>query len=175
MADNSFIRPVRIPGKRMVLTKSMIEESQKHTKSNMEAARWLKVSYNTYKKWAKYYNLFDQHLNQSGIGTKKGWASYRISLTDIFDGKRKSRYTLAMLRKRMVDEGYAKDECYECAFNESRVTDGQIPLRIDFIDGDPENKSLENMRFLCANCYFVFNGFFYNSKRFIIRDNVRKK
>ena len=50
MSDRSFIRPVRIPGKRFVLTKGMIEESQKHSKSNMEAARWLKVSYNTYKK-----------------------------------------------------------------------------------------------------------------------------
>ena len=71
MSDRSFIRPVRIPGKRFVLTKGMIEESQKHSKSNMEAARWLKVSYNTYKKWAKYYNLFEQHLNQSGVGVKR--------------------------------------------------------------------------------------------------------
>ena len=28
MSDRSFIRPVRIPGKRVVLTKGMIEESQ---------------------------------------------------------------------------------------------------------------------------------------------------
>ena len=47
MSDRSFIRPVRIPGKRFVLTKGMIEEAQNRTKSNMEAARWLKVSYNT--------------------------------------------------------------------------------------------------------------------------------
>ena len=80
-------RPLRIPGRRFVLTKNMIEESQKHSKSNMEAARWLKVSYNTYRKWAKYYNLFDQHLNQAGFGVKKGWATYKIPLEDIFDGK----------------------------------------------------------------------------------------
>ena len=47
MSDRSFIRPIRIPGKRFVLTKNMILEAQSHTKSNMEAARWLKVSYNT--------------------------------------------------------------------------------------------------------------------------------
>ena len=47
MSDKSFIRPVRIPGKRFVLTKNMILESQKHTKSNMEASRWLGVSFNT--------------------------------------------------------------------------------------------------------------------------------
>ena len=110
MSDRSFIRPIRIPGKRFVLTKNMIEESQKHSKSNMEAARWLKVSYNTYKKWAKYYNLFDKHLNQSGFGVKKGWATYRIPLEEIFNGARKCYYTLPTLKKRMVEDGNAIEE-----------------------------------------------------------------
>ena len=167
MSDRSFIRPIRIPGKRFVLTKNMIQESQKHSKSNMEAARWLKVSYNTYKKWAKYYNLFEQHLNQSGVGVKKGWATYKINLEDIFNGTKKCNYTLPMLKKRMVLDGYAKEECYSCHWNEGRVTDGKIPLTIDFIDGESENKSLDNMRLLCPNCYFVHNGFFHNSKKFV--------
>ena len=98
----SINRPLHIPGRRFVLTKSMIEESQNHTKSNMEAARWLEVSYNTYKKWAKYYKLFEQHLNQSGVGVKKGWATYKIPLEDIFEGRRKCNYTLPMLKKRMI-------------------------------------------------------------------------
>jgi hypothetical protein len=146
MSDRSFIRPVRIPGKRFVLTKGMIEESQKHTKSNMEAARWLKVSC---------------------VGVKKGWATYKIKLEDIFEGKRKCNYTLPMLKKRMIEEGYAKEECYSCGWNEGRVTDGKIPLTIDFVDGESENKSLDNMRLLCPNCYFVHNGFFNNSNKFV--------
>ena len=81
-------RPIRIPGRRFVLTKNKILESQKHTKSNMEAARWLSVSYNTYKKWAKYYGVFDQHLNQIGVGVKKGWAVSTISVEDIISGKK---------------------------------------------------------------------------------------
>ena len=60
-----------------------------------------------------------------------------------------------------------KEECYECGWNEGRATDGKIPLTIDFIDGESINKSLDNMRLLCPNCYFVFNGFFYNSKVFV--------
>ena len=167
MSDGSFIRPIRIPGKRFVLTKNMILEAQSHTKSNMEAARWLKVSYNTYKKWAKYYKVFEQHLNQSGVGVKKGWATYRIPLEEIFEGKRKCNYTLPMLKKRMVEDGYAKEECYSCSFNQGRITDGKIPLLIDFIDGNSENKSLDNIRLLCPNCYFVFNGYFNNSRKFV--------
>ena len=160
-------KPLHIPGRRFVLTKKRILEAQRSTKSAMAAARWLSVSYNTYKKWAKYYDVFDNHLNQSGVGVKKGWATYKIPLEDIFEGKRSCNYTLPTLKKRMIEEGYAKEECYSCGFNEGRVTDGKIPLTIDFIDGDSDNKSLENMRLLCANCYFVHNGFFYNSKVFV--------
>ena len=90
-----------------------------------------------------------------------------IPLEDIFNGTRKCNYTLPMLKKRMVLDGYAKEECYSCHWNEGRVTDGKIPLTIDFIDGESENKSLENMRLLCPNCYFVHNGFFHNSKKFV--------
>ena len=169
MSDRSFIRPIRIPGKRFVLTKNMIEESQKHTKSNMEAARWLKVSYNTYRKWAKYYNVFEQHLNPTGVGVKKGWAYYKVNLDDILSGKRKmpSNYSLVTLKKRLVEEGYVQEECSSCSWNEGRVTDGKIPLTLDFIEGSSENKSLENMRLLCPNCFFVYNGYFYSSKKFV--------
>ena len=115
MADKkSFIRPVRIPGKRMVITKGMIEEAQKHTKSNMEAARWLGVHYVTWKHWAKQYGLFEQHKNQRGRGIKKGWAKYRIDLEDIFNGKRESPYSNVTLKRRMVDEGYIQEECAIC-------------------------------------------------------------
>ena len=71
----SVNRPLNIPGRRKVITKNMILEAQKHTKSNMAAARWMNVCYTTYKKWAKYYNLFEQHKNQTGVGITKGWAS----------------------------------------------------------------------------------------------------
>ena len=80
--------------------------------------------------------MFEQHLNQSWVGVKKGWATYRIPFEDIFEGKRKCNYTLPMLKKRMVEDGYAKEECYSCNFNQGRITDGKIPLMIDIIDGD---------------------------------------
>ena len=50
-------RPLTIPGRRKVITKNMILEAQKHTKSNMAAAKWMGVHYSTYKKYAKMYNL----------------------------------------------------------------------------------------------------------------------
>jgi len=165
---SSINRPLHIPGRRLVLTKNMIIRAQENTKSASEASRWLDVSYNTYKKWAKYYNVFEQHLNQSGIGIKKGWGSYKVPIDDIISGKRNmpSNYSLSTFKRRLIDEGYMTEECYVCGWNEERITDNKICLKIDFLDNISENKSLENMRLLCPNCYLSLNGKFSNSKNF---------
>ena len=159
-------RPLNIPGKRMRLTKRMIETAMENSKSNMGAAKWLNVSYNTYKKWSKYYGLFDQHLNQAGVGIKKGWATYRIPMENILSGKLKSKYTLKRIKKRLIEEGYMVEECSVCGWNEERITDGLICLGLDFLDGDSSHTTLDNMRLLCPNCYLSNNGFLHNSKVF---------
>ena len=48
----------------------MVETAIENSKSQSEAARWIGVSYNTYKKCAKFYDLWDQHLNPQGKGIK---------------------------------------------------------------------------------------------------------
>ena len=58
MSSRNFQKPIRIKGKKLVLTKKMIEDAQSQTKSNMAAARWLSISYLTYRKYAKLYGLF---------------------------------------------------------------------------------------------------------------------
>ena len=159
-------KPIHIPGRRMVLTKNMILESQVNTKSASQASRWLGVGYNTYKKWAKYYNIFNQHKNQEGKGIKKGWASYKINIDDIFNGKVKSRYSLSTFKNRLIEEGYFQEECSICSWNEERITDEKICLSLDFVDGDSNNKKYNNLRLLCPNCYFTNVGNFKNSKMF---------
>ena len=72
MSSRNFQKPIKIPGRRRVITKRMIEDSQAVTKSNAAASRWLDVNYLTYRKYAKIYGLFEQHLNQEGVGIKKG-------------------------------------------------------------------------------------------------------
>ena len=161
----SINRPLRVPGRRIILTKNNILEAQKHTKSNSEAARWLGISYNTYKKWAKTYSVFDQHLNKAGFGIKKGWASPKIPMEDIFDG-REVNYTQLQFKRRLIDEGYLNEECSICNWSEERITDGIICLMMDFEDGDSGNWSQDNIRLLCPNCYLSNNGWFYGSNRF---------
>ena len=159
-------KPLRIPNKRLVITKQMAERAIANTKSNMGAARWLDIHYVTWRKWAKYYNLFEQHKNQQGKGIKKGWATYRILLEDIFNGERESPYSLGTLKRRMIDEGYMQEECAVCGYNEENLKTQNVCLAIDFIDGDHQNFLIDNIRFLCANCYLSFNGLFPSSKVF---------
>ena len=161
-------KPIHIPGRRFVLTKNKILESQKHTKSNMEAARWLQVNYNTYKKWAKYYGVFEQHLNQKGVGIKKGFGKYRVNVEDIVLGKRKppKRWSHKVVKKQLIEKGYWQDECSHCGYNETNLATNKVCLGIDFEDGNSKNWLLENVRLLCTNCYYSFNGYFPSAKKF---------
>ena len=161
-------KPLKIPGRRTVITKNMILRAQEQTKSNMEAARWLGVSYNTYKKWAQYYGLFDSHLNQEGYGIKKGWSSYQVDLDEIISGNRKlpGKYSHSVLKNRLIDEGYFQEECHKCGYNEQNLKTGKVCLKLNFIDDNSKNLKIENLQFLCPNCYLSINGFFHKSKYF---------
>tara|TARA_R100000315_G_scaffold26726_1_gene10361 strand:+ start:169 stop:669 length:501 start_codon:yes stop_codon:yes gene_type:complete len=161
-------RPIRIPGRRLVLTKNKILNAQENTKSAAEASRWLGVSFNTYKKWAKYYQIFDQHLNQEGIGIKKGWATYKVPIDDIILGKRQppKKYSISTFKKRLIEEGYFQEECSSCGYNETNLATGKICLNLDFIDGNTKNYKIDNLRLLCPNCYLSYNGRFDKSKIF---------
>lgn len=156
---------LKIPGRRFVLTKKMVEDAIENTKSNAEASRWLGVSFNTYKKYAKMYNLFEQHKNQSGRGVKKAHVHSKYDLDDILNNKYQN-YSKKMLKKRLIDNGYLLEECGVCGWNEKRLLDDKICLTLDFIDGDESNFSIDNLRLLCANCYFTNVGNFKNSQIF---------
>jgi hypothetical protein len=161
-------KPLHIPGRRLVLTKNMILDAQSQTKSAAQAARWLHISYNTYRKWAKYYGIFEQHKNQIGIGIKKGWATYKVPVDDIITGKRlpPRRWSHKVFKQRLVEEGYFQEECHNCAYREENIKTERVCLSIDFKDGDHQNFKIDNLRFLCPNCYLSYNGYFKNSKVF---------
>ena len=61
-------RPLKLHGRRKVLTKNMILDAQSSCKSASECARWLGVTFNTYKKWATYYKIYETGLYPNVIG-----------------------------------------------------------------------------------------------------------
>ena len=163
MSSRSFEKPIKIPGRKKAITKKMIEDAQKQTKSNSEASRWLGVNYLTYRKYAKIYGLWERHLNQRGVGIKKGYGKYRKSLEELLSTDRKVKLTKSYLKKRLIEDGWTQEECSNCSYNEIVMTKDKVALLIDFKDGDSSNTTMSNIRLLCPNCYLSFNGHFPSS------------
>ena len=141
------------------LLKSEIQEAQTKARSAMEAARLLGVSYNTYKKYARKYEIFEDLKNPNGDGIRKGYNIKRgkFSLDDILKGKYPD-YPVWKLKQRLLHNGYMLEKCNNCGFEEQRLIDGKVPLVLDHIDGDRCNHKYENLRMLCFNCSFLING-----------------
>ena len=137
------------------IPKGKIEMAINATLSIRAAAQYLGVSYNTFKKYAKKYELFEQNKNQSGVGvTTKGNTGWGIKIQDIFDGKNPN-YPHWKLQERMIRDGYLKQECSNCGYSECRDKDLRGPFLICFFDGDGGNHSLDNLHLLCYNCFFI--------------------
>jgi hypothetical protein len=141
------------------LMESQIKAAQEKCRSAFETARLLGVSYNTYKKYAKMYGVFEDLKNPYGIGIEKAKKikNKKYHIDDIIDGKH-LHYPIHKFKNKLFDSGYIPKVCGSCGFSEERVTDGKMPLLIDFVDGDLNNRKLDNIRPLCYNCFFLLVG-----------------
>ena len=45
------------------------------------------------------------------------------------------------------------DKCELCGWNQKNPKTNKVPLQLDHKDGNAENNSFENLRFLCPNCH----------------------
>jgi hypothetical protein len=149
----------------MDISESEIRYAMENTKSAASAARFLRVSYETFRKYATMYkddatgkSLFELHKNQQGKGIKrtmpKNIFTGQYGLNDILDGKH-PKYDKHKLKHRLLKSGLFEEKCSRCGFDERRVTDYTVPLMMDWIDGDTTNHRRENLRFLCLNCYYL--------------------
>ena len=142
------------------LMESQIKAAQEKSRSAFEAARTLGVSYNTYKKYSKMYGIFDDLKNPYGIGIEKAKKikNKKYHIDDIIEGKH-MHYPLHKFKNKLFDSGYIPKICSSCGFSEERITDGKMPLLIDFLDGNLNNRKLDNIRLFNS---FLFYGFVNN-------------
>ncbi len=137
------------------LMESEIKDAQEHCNNAMECSRYLHVGYNCYKKWAKFYGIFK--TNPWGKGArKKYWApdKGKYPLNQLLEGLFPD-YPIYRLKDKIIRSGIKKAKCENCGFNEHRITDGKMPLLINFKDGNEKNHILENIQVLCYNCMFL--------------------
>ena len=118
-----------------------IEENESMTK----AAASLHVSYNTFKKYAKKYDVWKPRPSSAGISRarKVTWSGLKPLDVEID------------LQKELIREFVLPQRCSCCGEKRQRKTDMLSPLIVHFIDGDINNKKPSNLRFFCYNCYFL--------------------
>lgn len=137
---------------------SEIQEALNRTSSALKAAKILGISYPTFKKYAKQYN----------IHKTKGWPMKKGVCTRGPTDPRKGKYPIDdilackypnfpihRLKDKLIRSGIKNAECEQCGYKERRITDGKVPLLLNFEDGDNKNHSLDNIRLLCYNCTFI--------------------
>jgi hypothetical protein len=164
------------------LSEGVIRNAMKHTQSNFQAARYLNVTIETYRKYAKLYidqetgkTLYELHKNNNGKGIKKVAWKHDISvekLNEIMSSDNYRAFNLRKLKNRLIYEGILRMECYHCGHCEKRVVDYKQPLILNFRDGNKHNWRYENLRMLCYNCYFLFVGDVFSEKQIIRMEDV---
>ena len=157
-----------------IITKEDILRAQKMTRSNMAAARYLHISYNHYKKYAKMYKdedgvtLLEAHKNQAGEGIPKFALAGKdkIPLMDLLEGRVPiEHFDARKIKQRLIFEGLIEEKCNKCNFSERRVTDLKVPVILNFKDKNKMNLKIENLELLCYNCYFLHIGDVFNEKQ----------
>jgi len=65
----------------------------------------------------------------------------------------------------MIAEGFLKECCSVCGFNERRVLDYKMPLLLHFKDNNRKNYRPENLQLVCYNCYYLNIGDIFSAKQ----------
>jgi hypothetical protein len=141
------------------LLESEIIIAQDQSNSAAEAARKLGVSYNTYKKYAKLYDIMERCKCKDMNGMTKVHNPYKgkYPLEELLMGMH-PHYPPHKLKNKILGAKIKEEVCEVCGYREKRITDGKIPLVLAFRDGDRSNHVIENLEIICYNCYHNTHG-----------------
>jgi len=158
------------------LSEKQCRYAMENTISNAEAARWLHVSFSTWKKYASMYideatgkNLYQLHkeygMNKRLVLPKTRYRKksnaegvFQVTpIEEIFENKH-LKYCRHRYKERLIKEGWLEERCACCGFQERRNYDFEMPLKLHWKDGNNSNFALENVELLCYNCYFINVG-----------------
>ena len=148
-----------------ILTKEDLLRAMSQTRSNRAAARYLHVSYNHYKKYAKMYKnndgvtLLEAHKNQAGKGIPKFLTGKgkQPPIIDLIEGRvPATHFDPQKIKERLIFEALVEEVCERCGFNERRVVDNRVPLILHHKNKNKKDFTLDNLEMLCYNCSFLY-------------------
>ena len=127
------------------IPKNKIERAIQENDSMTKAAQSLHVAYNTFKKYAKQYDLWKPNPSNAGITRVRKFT---------WNGKKPLDKEIE-LQKELIKEFIKPQRCSGGGYSEYRKSDMLSPLIVHFVDGDVQNKKPSNIKLYCYNCYFI--------------------
>ena len=146
------------------MTHDNIKAAIASTQSMSQAAIYLGVSYNTFTKYAKQYGLFKPLTSSKGIRRSHN-GQFTHDIGKILEGKTPNPFRDQTLLSKAIKEGYIAPCCSNCNhdFSEYNLRKDP-PLMLDFLDKNPQNTQIHNLRALCFNCvyslYYTMKGWY---------------
>jgi hypothetical protein len=135
---------------KLKIPQETIQEAIDLKKTMLGAAAHLKVHFNTFKRIALSYGIYQPNPAGKGVndGPRKNKPARKVedALIGMYPTWPTYQLKLALLKK-----GILENKCAECG-----ITDWQgkpLAIELDHIDGDSTNHKLENLRMLCPNCH----------------------
>ena len=152
------------PTKARQMTYEVINTAIQSTQSMSQAAIYAGVSLNTFKKYAKKHDLWAPLPSSKGI-VRSVNSQFTKDIKSILEGKTPNPFREQTLLSKAIKEGYIECRCSNCSQD---FTDYQMrkdpPLILDFLDKNPQNTKIENLRALCFNCvyslYYTLKGWY---------------
>ena len=110
------------PSKGMTLSKHNIELAIKSTQSMGQAALYMNVAKNTFKKYAKLHGLWNPKKSSAGIRkTGNVGSQLKHDLKAILEGKNPNPYREDTLLSKGIREGYIACKCSNCGVDFSHI------------------------------------------------------
>ena len=139
-----------------LMTPEKIKMAIKSTQSMGQAALYMGASKQTFKKYAKQYDLWSPAKSSKGIKRSSG-GQFKWDMKLILEGKNPNPYREDTLMTKAIREGYMRCQCNVCNTDFSHIRDKQPPLILDFLDKNTQNTRIDNLRALCLNCLYTLS------------------
>lgn len=134
--------------KKIEVTKEQLETAIAQTQSAVQASKVAGLMYTTFIRKCKEFGIYAP--NQGLKGARKPRPTMRVSLEDIFSGKR--MMDSKAIKLKLFQAGLKKEECEECGLG-TWWNGKKLTLQLDHKDGDRTNNAFENLRIVCPNCH----------------------
>ena len=144
--------PIKNKYRSKPVPKGVVQDAIEKTLSMRQASKYIGVSFNTFKKYAKLYDLWNP-VSGKGIphDTVPRWG---LKIKDLLDGHHPN-YPHWKLQEKLIKHGYLIEKCQNCGEARLRESDLKGPVLLDYLDNDQTNRHIDNLRLLCYNCYFL--------------------